>query len=390
MKSSYLVILFALAATSCSKEGATDAERKKQELADARKEYQELKTKINTLESELKELDPEFAKETDKAILVSSFVPGKNTFQHKFDVRGSVKSKRNVLMSAEIPARIDRVHVRQGQNVSKGQLLVSLDADVLNNSIKELETQLELANTIYERQARLWEQKIGTEVQYLQAKNNKESLESRLATTKSQIAQANLRAPFSGSVDEVPAREGEMASPGIPLVRLTSPEDMYIEAEVSERFLGKVVPGDRVEVQFPMQEKSIESTVAAVSDVINPENRTFRVDVRIPGSNIDLRPNQVTILQITDYVKKDAISIPTRLLLRDDQGEYVYAIEKKGKDDVAKKIRVKSGMTYSGQTEIIEGLKGDEQLIDKGFRDVAEGVQVAVAKPEEIGKVATN
>ena len=390
MKSSYVVILFALAATSCSKEGATDAERKKQELADARKEYQELKTKINTLESELKELDPEFAKETDKAILVSSFVPEKNTFQHKFDVRGSVKSKRNVLMSAEIPARIDRVHVRQGQNVSKGQLLVSLDADVLNNSIKELETQLELANTIYERQARLWEQKIGTEVQYLQAKNNKESLESRLATTKSQIAQANLRAPFSGSVDEVPAREGEMASPGIPLVRLTSPEDMYIEAEISERFLGKVVPGDRVEVQFPMQEKSIESTVAAVSDVINPENRTFRVDVRIPGSNIDLRPNQVTILQITDYVKKDAISIPTRLLLRDDQGEYVYAIEKKGKDDVAKKIRVKSGMTYSGQTEIIEGLKGDEQLIDKGFRDVAEGVQVAVAKPEEIGKVATN
>ena len=390
MKSSYVVILFALAATACSKEGASDAERKKQELADARKEYQELKTKINTLESELKELDPEFAKETDKAILVSSFVPEKNTFQHKFDVRGSVKSKRNVLMSAEIPARIDRVHVRQGQNVSKGQLLVSLDADVLNNSIKELETQLELANTIYERQARLWEQKIGTEVQYLQAKNNKESLESRLATTKSQIAQANLRAPFSGSVDEVPAREGEMASPGIPLVRLTSPEDMYIEAEISERFLGKVVPGDRVEVQFPMQEKSIESTVAAVSDVINPENRTFRVDVRIPGSNIDLRPNQVTILQITDYVKKDAISIPTRLLLRDDQGEYVYAIEKKGKDDVAKKIRVKSGMTYSGQTEIIEGLKGDEQLIDKGFRDVAEGVQVAVAKPEEIGKVATN
>lgn len=390
MKPSHILIVLAFSVAACSQESGSEVEQKKKALADARKEYQELRNKINTLETELKQIDPEFAKENDKAILVSSFVPGKNTFQHKFDVRGSVKSKRNVLMSAEVPARINRVHVRQGQNVTKGQLLVSLDADVLNNSIKELETQLELANTIYERQARLWEQKIGTEVQYLQAKNNKESLESKLATVKSQIAQSSVRAPFSGSVDEVPAREGEMASPGVPLVRLTSPEDMYIEAEVSERYLGKVVPGDRVDVQFPMQEESIESTIAAVSDVINPENRTFRVDVRLPSTRIELRPNQVTILQITDYIKKDAIAVPTRLVLRDDQGEYVYAIEKKGSDNVAKKVRIKSGLTYSGQTEILEGLQGNEQLIDKGFRDVAEGVQVAIAKPEEIGKVAAN
>lgn len=390
MKSNYLVILFVLTATACSQDDNAKLEQKKKELAEARKEYQDLRTKINTLEAELKELDPELKAEGDKAILVSSFVPKRNTFQHKFDVRGTVKSKRNVLMSAEIPARIDRVHVREGQTVSKGQLLVSLDADILNNSIKELQTQLELANTIYERQARLWEQKIGTEVQYLQAKNNKEALESRLATTKAQVAQASVRAPFSGSVDEVPAREGEMASPGIPLVRLTSPDEMYIEAEVSERFLGKVVPGDRVEVQFPIQDKSVESTIAAISEVINPENRTFRVDVKLPKANLDLRPNQVAILQITDYVKKDAVTIPTRLVLRDDQGEYVYAIEKKDKTNVAKKIRVKSGMTYSGQTEIVDGLNGDEELIDKGFRDVAEGVHVAIAKPEEIGQVATN
>src|SRR5690606_27504409 len=133
MKSNYLVILFVLTATACSQDDNAKLEQKKKELAEARKEYQDLRTKINTLEAELKELDPELKAEGDKAILVSSFVPKRNTFQHKFDVRGTVKSKRNVLMSAEIPARIDRVHVREGQTVSKGQLLVSLDADILNN-----------------------------------------------------------------------------------------------------------------------------------------------------------------------------------------------------------------------------------------------------------------
>ncbi len=389
MKATGLLFVFLIILSACSQEGSS-AEEKKKELADARKEYQTLREKIEQLEEELKAIDPEFAKQANKAILVSTLVPGKDTFEHRIDVRGSVASRRNVMISAEIPARIERVNVREGQSVSKGDVLVSMDADIINSNIRELKTQLELANTMFERQKRLWEQKIGTEMQYLQAKNTKESLESRLGAAQAQLGQAIVRAPFSGSVDQVPAREGEMAAPGTPLVRLNSPQDMYIEAEVSERYLGKIAKGDKVEIYFPIQDQRINTTIAAVSDVINAENRTFRIDVRLPNVDFKLKPNQVTILNVTDYTRKDAVSIPTRLVLRDDKGEYVYAIENKDKSTVAKKIRVKSGLTYSGATEIVEGLTGEEVLIDKGFRDVAEGVHVAVTKQEEIGKVARN
>jgi len=390
MKPASLLFVITMILSACSQEGGTSADEKKQELADARKEYQSLREKIDKLEAELKEIDPEFAKQANKAILVSTLVPGKDTFVHRIDVRGSVSSRRNVMISAEIPARIERVNVREGQSVSKGDVLVTMDADIINSNIRELKTQLELANTMFERQERLWKQKIGTEMQYLQAKNSKESLESRLAAAQAQLSQAIVRAPFSGTVDQVPAREGEMAAPGMPLVRLNSPQDMYIEAEVSERYLGKVAKGDEVEVYFPIQDKRVNTTIAAVSDVINAENRTFRIDVRLPQVDFKLKPNQVTVLKVTDYTKKEAVSVPTHLVLRDDKGEYVYAIGNQDKSTVAKKVRVKSGLTYAGVTEIVEGLSGEEVLIDKGFRDVAEGVHVAVAKQEEIGKVAHN
>jgi membrane fusion protein, multidrug efflux system len=388
MKNIYIPLFLAIFIAACS--AGSDSKQKKKELAEARKEYQALKEKITKLEEELRNSDPEFGKEADKAILVSTFVPGTDVFEHRIDVRGSVASRRNVWISAQTAGKIERVNVREGQAVNKGQVLVSLDAEITQNSIKELKTQLELANTIYERQTRLWEQKVGTEVQYLQAKNNKEALESRLATLNSQLDLAVIRAPFGGIVDELPALEGAMANPGVPLVRLTSPEDMYVSADVSERYLGKIVVGDKVEVEFPIQDRKISSVVSAVSQVINPENRTFRVEVRLPKTDFQTKPNQVTILKIADYIRKDAVAIPTRLVMRDEEGEYVYGVEKSGNETVAKKRRVRTGVTYGGQTEILEGLTGKEELIDKGFRDVADGVHIAVAKVEEIGQVANN
>ncbi|CAN5212332.1 efflux RND transporter periplasmic adaptor subunit [soil metagenome] len=384
MKRSLYIFLAIVLGVSACEQDTTDAQEKRRELQEARNEYQALKERISKLETELKEIDPDYARESHKAVLVSTFVASKNTFEHKVDVRGSVQTRRNVVVSAQLPGTIQTVHVREGQKVSKGQLLVSLDTDVIRSNINELKSSLELAKTMYERQSRLWDQKIGTEVQYLQAKNNVESLESKLAAANAQLDQALIRAPFTGAVDEVQAREGEMASPGIPLVRVTSPEDMYIHADVSERFLGKVVTGDEVEIYFPVQDKRISSVISSVSNVINPENRTFRVEVRIPKNDLTLKPNQVSILEIRDYVNDEAITVPTRLILRDDAGEYVYSITNTDNNKVAKKVRVKSGMTYDGRTEIVEGLQGNEEIVDKGFRDVAEGVEVAIATTEEI------
>jgi RND family efflux transporter MFP subunit len=378
MKKRYLFITAIAFLTACS-QGGSDVETKKKELEEAKKEYQALKSKIDELEKELVSMDPEYAKEVNKAILVSVFKPEQRPFEHKIEVRGAVQSRRNVLISSQISGSIERVHVREGQQVNKGQVLVELDADVIRNSITELKTSLELANAIYEKQAKLWEQKIGTEVQYLQAKNNKESLESRLATAYSQLDQAIIRAPFSGNIDNVPAREGELAAPGVPLVRITSKQDMYINADVSERYIGKFSVGDKAEVYFPVLDKHMELEISAVSQVINPENRTFNVEITIPKTDLTLKPNQVAVLKLRDYYAKGAFAVPTKLIQVDTQGQYIYEVKKEGEKQIARKLYVKTGATYDGSTEVVEGITGAETLVSEGFRDLSNNVEVAVA-----------
>lgn len=387
MKNSYLLLITIFLLSACG-QGGSDAESKKKELEAARKEYAQLKDKIVKLQDELASLDPEFAKEENKAILVSTFTLTAAPFEHKVEVRGSVASRKNVLMSAETPGIIQQVNVREGQRVNKGQVLVSLDASIIRNTIAELKTNLELATSIYERQSKLWDQKIGTEVQYLQAKNNKESLERRLATANSQLDQAIIRAPFSGNIDEVVAREGELITPGMPLLRITSQEDMYITADVSEKFIGKFNIGDKVEVFFPAQNKTLQSTVASVSQVINAENRTFFVEVRLPKTDWTVKPNQVTVLHLTDYSNKEALTVPTRLIQNDDEGQFIFKIEKEADKQLAKKVHITSGATYNGRTELTSGIESGAVLVDKGFRDLSEGVEVAIAKEGEPDKVA--
>lgn len=381
MKNTFTLLTLIAFLAACGN-GASDAETKKKELETAQKEYEEMRAKITKLEQELKEIDPEYAKETNKSILVSTFVAAKKPFEHKIEARGSVASRRNVMVSAQVGGAIERVHVREGQRVSQGQVLVSLDADIIRNSIKELKTSLELANSIYEKQAKLWDQKIGTEVQYLQAKNNKDALESKLATANTQLAQAIVRAPFNGTVDNVPAREGELAAPGTPLVRITSPEDMYITADISERFIGKLSVGAKVDVYFPVQDATIDSQITSVSEVINPENRTFQIEVKLPKSNLILKPNQVAVLTLRDYFNKASFVVPTRLIQQDNKGQYIYKVEKK-ENTIATKLYVKAGLSYDGNTEVTEGITEGDTLVDKGFRDLTDGVEIAISNVDE-------
>lgn len=380
MKTKYIFPIVILVAAACGESQENKSlEAKKADLEKARKELQDLKLKIVNLETELSELDPEFAKQNNKAILVSTFVAEHKPFEHKVEVRGSVESRRNVLLSAQTGGEIKRINVREGQNVSAGQALVELDADVIRKTIAELKTSLELATTVYEKQAKLWEQKIGTEVQYLQAKNNKESLEGRLATTNAQLNMAIVRAPFSGTIDHLPARVGEMASPGIPLVRIVSTDEMYLNADVSERFIGRFKAGDKVDIHFPLLNKTLSSLISSVGQVINAENRTFEVEVKLPKVDFIVKPNQVVVLQLRDYINQEAFAVPTRLVQRDEDGQYIYVVENRDKGSVARKLHVVTGISSEKETEIVEGLKGQEQIVDKGFRDLTEGVEVTIA-----------
>ena len=302
MKTKYIfsVILFIAAACGDSKEGNKELESKKAKLEKARAELQQVKATITTLEKEISELDPEFARQNSKAILVSTFIAEKKPFEHKVEVRGSVDSRRNVFLSAQTMGEIKRIHIREGQQVASGQRLIELDADIIRKSIAELKTSLELATTVYQKQKKLWEQKIGTEVQYLQAKNNKESLEGKLTTTNAQLNLSIVRAPFSGTIDQLPAQVGEMAAPGVPLVRVVSTEEMYLKSDVSERFIGRLKAGDQVDILFPLMDKTMSSVISSIGQVINSENRTFEVEVALPKVDFILKPNQVVVLQLRD------------------------------------------------------------------------------------------
>lgn len=358
----------------------SDLDEKKAQLKEYKSELKSLQDQISKLEDEIADEDPTFANQVRKATLVTTLPVAKKTFEHFIEVRGSVTSRRNITISAEAPAMISSLRVSEGESVKKGQILLTQNGETIRRNIQELKTSLELAETRYTRQKNLWDQNIGTEFQYLESKNAVESLESRIASLQSQLSNYIVKAPFSGTIDEVFVKEGEMAQPGVPLMRLVSLTNMYIEADVSEAFLGEFEQGDSVIVSFPSINKTIQSTISSVGQVINQNNRTFKIEVKLSSDLSLLRPNLLAVLRIKDYSKPDALVIPTNLILEDAKGDYVYIAQEAedGSGKVATKQHIERGQSYKNETVVAEGLEGNESLIDKGFREVAEGVQIDV------------
>mgnify|MGYP003675834612 CR=1 FL=1 len=377
MKNILLLIgLTVIIATGCDDKPEVD--KKKEALKNAQSELKALSTQISSLEKEISVLDPDFGKKEIKKTLITAFNAEKKYFEHKVEVRGSVESRKNVTVSPEIAGKIKSILVKEGQKVQKGQTLLTIDASIIRNNIKELKTSMELSKTVYERQANLWKRNIGTEIQYLQSKNNYESLEGKLATLNSQLDQAIIKAPFSGSIDQVMAKEGEIAQPGMPLFRVVNPEDVYIKSDVSERFIGVFKSGDKVDVHFPSQDQTIVSTITSVGQVINSQNRTFEIQVAVPSGFSSIRPNQVVVLQLKDYTNEEAITVPTMVILKDSKGSYVFSIVKEGSELVAKKAHIETGISYNNATEILTGINPGQKIANKGVRDLAEGVLVSL------------
>lgn len=384
----YLFTLIMLVGTACSQQEGVEA--KKTQLKEYQNEVKELQSKITVLEEEIAAEDPNYAAVNKNATLITTLPVRNKNFKHYIQVSGNVASDRNVTINAEVPAKVTRINVEEGDNVKKGQVLITQDAETIRRNIAELETSLELANTRYERQANLWEQNIGTEIQYLEAKNNKESLERRLASTQSQLDNYILRAPFGGTIDEVIVKEGEVTMAGMPMLRLVSMEEMYIIADVSEAYLGEFEKGDSVTVRFPSLDKTIQSSISTVGQVINQNNRTFEVRVRLPKDENLLRPNLLAVLEIKDYEQDSAIVVPANLIQNDNRGDYVFVARKTDNGMVAEKKRVERGMTYNNETLIKSGLAQGEQLINEGAREVGEGGEVKVAEQNSTGSAVSS
>lgn len=366
------LIIVALVLNGCQTTPTT-LEQKKEGLKTLKDEALDLRQKISTLEKEIAEVDPNFIR--DNSTLVSTLKPIHKKFVHKIEVRGSVQSRKNIILSGEAMGRINSIVVTEGKMVKKGQMLLQIDATILKNTIEELKTSLELANVIYRKQANLWENNIGTEIQYLEVKNKKESLERRLTTTYSQLDLASIKAPFSGSIDEVFVKEGEMAQPGLPMFRIVSLDDMYIKADISENHIGKIAVNDKVKVTFPSINREYNSFITAIGQVININNRTFSIEVKLESDNL-VKPNLTAVLELQDYENNEAWVIPTEIIQNDNYGDFVFLVGNGDEKPVAKKFRIERGKSFRGETEILNDFNGNELIINQGFRDVSDGVAV--------------
>ena len=311
--------------------GATACE---QNMSEKLTKYEELKAERKELDAEIQKLREELMEAGEikiadnSKVLVDARPLKTSSFFHKVELRGAVSSRKNITLTAQTAGKIERINVIEGQFVKRGQLLVKLDDDITQNSIAEIETQLELALDVFERQQRLWDKKVGTEIQFIQARNNKESLEKRLATLKSQLDLHYVRSPFDGIIDDIPVRVGEIAQPGVmPIIRLVNQGESYINADVSEYHLGKFSEGQEVEIYFPTQDMRVTSTIRSVGQVIKKENRTFEIEVDLPKVDFPVQPNQVVVLDVIDYSTDEALIVPSELVQKDNDGNFVFGIE---------------------------------------------------------------
>ncbi len=380
MKTNILFILGFIILTVSACEQKDPLLAKKDELKTQKAKLQKIKSSISKLEKEISSLDPDFAKKNRKATLITTIHVVKKNFEHYVEVSGAVKSRRNVLISAENMGNVTLILFQEGNEVKKGQLIMSMDVELYQRNLDQLETEYTLAKIMFEKRSNLWKQNIGTEIQFLEAKNRKESLENQISNIKTQISKSQIRAPFAGTIEHVMIREGEMAQMGSPLVRIVNHRNMYIKADLSESHIGKFKKGDKVIINFPSINQTLESRISSIGQVIDEQNRTFSIEALIPVTNFTLKPNLLAIVKLKDFEKDEAVVIPTKLIQKDNKGEFVFITGNESDELIARKIQIDRGITYKNSTMVINGLIGEEILINEGFRYVADGSKVKVVE----------
>ncbi|MCB0705438.1 MAG: efflux RND transporter periplasmic adaptor subunit [Saprospiraceae bacterium] len=294
-------------------------------------------------------------------------------FKHYVEIQGSVQTDDIVTVSSETGGRIIELAVQEGQAVNKGQLIARMDQESIKKQMAEVQISLDLANEVYERQKRLWEQNIGSEIQYLQAENNVNRLKKTLETLEYQFTKSSVYAPISGVVDMLIMKAGENTAPGSPIVQILNTRNVKVVANVPENYIQVVKKGETVAVQFPALDQERNARVSEVGRTINPGNRTFNIEIDLDNGSGLLKPNLLATVLINDYSVSDAIAVPIELVQQEVGGKsFVYVVETKGKDQMARKVYVEPGRSYKGLIVIDSGLEGGETLILQGARGLSD------------------
>ncbi|MEQ3662710.1 MAG: efflux RND transporter periplasmic adaptor subunit [Flavobacterium sp.] len=383
----YIILLTSVLFISCGgdKKNSTASVIENGSLEQLRTKRSELVQQADALNKELALIDDAIGKkDANHKLALITVIKAKDTvFNHYLELQASVQTKENIVLNAEMGGILQQVYVTEGQNVTKGQTLGKIDDGGLSAQLAQLETQAALAKTTFERQQNLWNQKIGSEIQFLQAKTNYNAQLKAVAQMKSQLAKTIIRAPFTGTIDDIVTEKGSVVGPGTPIIRIVSLNNMYLEAEVPEKNISSVKKGSDVIVDFPVLGESLNTKVSQVSNYINPENRSFSIQVAVPNKNGKIKPNLTSKIQIKDYSNPNAIIVPISIISENAEGEqYLYIADNLNKDGnaVAKKVIIKTGQSQNGSVEITEGIKDGDQIINEGARSVKDGQKVSIIK----------
>lgn len=347
----------------------------------AAKNNKELQARKATIQADLAKIDAALAtlNVRKEEALVSVATLKDTVFNHYLDIQGSVNTKENILIQPEMPGTLITLTVKAGQRVSKGQLLARVDDGGSSQQVASLETQYQLAKTTFERQKNLWNQKIGSEIQYLQAQTQMLSLQRSVAQAKAMLSKTEIRAPFSGTIDEVFVEKGQVVSASPQgLMRIVNLNNMYVSTSVPESYIGKLKVGTQVDVFLTSLNKNYKGKVRQIGNFINPNNRSFGIEVSIPNPENLLRPNQVAKLKVIDYTVKNAIVVPSNVIQEDGKGnQFVFvASNSNGKTATAKKAMVTTGKSSDNVTEILSGLSANDIIVIEGVNTISEGMKL--------------
>ncbi len=373
----FLVTLLFLM-TSCGNENTPKAE---QQIITYQKQVVAINKKIDRIQQKINKKNKNKESTSGRKITVNIRKLQPTVFNHYFDASAEIESVHEAYISPEVSGQIDKIFVKEGDRVKKGQLLAQLNSDIMQDNIRELKTSLEMASYTYKKQKSLWAKNIGSELQYLQAKTNFESLQNKLKTLQTQYKRSFIKSPIDGYVDVIDLKVGEMAIPGQRFFHVVNLSRLYVNSQISEAYLPIIHEGDAVEVRFPAFPSIVlHKKVYRIGKVINKQSRTFKLQLKIQNPKQLLKPNLLAIIRIKDYTNPKAIVVPSFIIREDIQGDYLYVVTTEDGRKVARKRYVKTGKSFKKSTEIISGLKMGEYIITQGYNNVTNGSVLNIRK----------
>ncbi|MCH3881639.1 MULTISPECIES: efflux RND transporter periplasmic adaptor subunit [Tenacibaculum] len=387
MRKIYSLLVIALVFISCGEKKTVSVENlvSTGSLKELIAKKKEITASLEVINKDLEAINSAISEKDSvkKLPLITTFIAKETAFNHYLELQGNVKTKQNILVYPEMPGILKRILVKEGQRVSKGQLLAVIDDGGLGSQVAQMEINIALAKTTFERQQRLWDEKIGSEIQFLQAKANYEAQQNSLNQLKSQQAKASIRAPFSGVIDDVIKEPGTVVAPGqgSEIFRVVNLNNMYVEAEVPERYITSITKNKEVKVSFPVLGASLVSKVRQVGSFINPNNRSFKIEVPVKNKDGNVKPNLTAKLQINDYTDAKAVLIPQSIISENANGEqFIYVIKDKNanQEATAERIVIVTGKTQGDLIEVLANLPVGTEIIEEGARSVNNGQTVKV------------